>query len=218
MNIVLLGLPGAGKGTQARNLARKTSLAHITTGELFRENIRKGTTLGLKAKPYYETGQLVPDEITIGMLMELLGAPETAKGCLFDGFPRTLEQAQALDRALAERSRAIDIALYIKVPPEELVERLAGRWNCPNCGAVYHQRNSPPRVPGVCDNCGAALYQREDDRPEVARKRLEVNQKQLDGLLEYYREQGKLVEIDGQQDIEGVESELASALTSLREA
>lgn len=210
--VILLGLPGAGKGTQAAYLAGTTSLTHITTGEMFRDNIRRGTELGLAAKPYYDAGLLVPDELTIAMLLDRIAGPDCAQGCLFDGFPRTLEQAHALDAALAGRAAAIDKAIYIEVSEEELVNRLAGRWNCPNCGAAYHQRNSPPRKPGVCDRCGAQLYQREDDKPEVVRQRLEVNLRQLTELMEHYQRQGKLVEVDGQQDVESVGQDLLRAL------
>ncbi len=212
MYVILLGLPGAGKGTQAAHLSKTNGLPHITTGELFRENIRLSTELGLKAKPFYDAGQLVPDGLTIGMLAERIEQPDCQRGCLFDGFPRTLEQAQALDRALAQRGRAIDRAIYIKVPTEELVRRLAGRWNCRQCGAVYHQSSRPPKVAGVCDNCGAQLYQRPDDRPDVVRTRLEVNLAGLQTLLNYYCQQGKLVEVDGQRDVEAVGKEIEQIL------
>ncbi len=212
MNVVLLGLPGAGKGTQAQTLIKEMGLTHVTTGELFRENIRQETELGMKAKPYYETGQLVPDEITIGMIIDRLQQPDAAHGCLFDGFPRTLAQARALDRALAQRSTQIDHVLYIKAPVDELAARLSGRWNCAKCGAIYHEQSSPSRQAGVCDRCGATLYQREDDRPEVVAKRLEVNSSQIAQLAAYYNEQHKLTEIDGVKDIGSVSRELLAAL------
>ncbi|MBI1886147.1 MAG: adenylate kinase [Chloroflexi bacterium] len=212
MYVILLGLPGAGKGTQAANLAETTGLSHITTGELFRDHIyRRGTELGRKAKPYYEAGKLVPDELTIGMLRERIAGPDCALGCLFDGFPRTLEQAEALDEALAERGAAVDRVVYIKVAEEELVRRLAGRWNCRQCGAVYHEASSPPQRPGVCDRCGGELYQREDDKPEVVRQRLEVNLRELGKLLDYY--EGRVVEVDGQQDIDGVGREILAVIS-----
>jgi adenylate kinase len=217
MFLVLLGLPGAGKGTQAAFLAQQLGLAHITTGELFREHIRRGSELGERARPYVEAGQLVPDEITIAMLLQRLEEGDCQRGCVLDGFPRTLAQARALDAALAQRGQAIDLALYLRVSPEELVRRLSGRWNCPTCGAVYHERNAPPRVPGVCDRDGSRLYQREDDRPEVVRRRLEVNLAQLQELLDHYWAQGKLQEVDGEQSVEAVRGQLLSLLAALRE-
>jgi len=210
--VVLLGAPGAGKGTQAALITKETGLAHITTGELFRENIRKGTPLGQKAKPYYDAGQLVPDELTIGMLLARLGEDDCARGCLLDGFPRNLEQARALDQALSQRGTEIGKVLYIKVPNEELIARLSGRWTCRQCGAVYHERNQPPRSPGVCDQCGGELYQRDDDRPEVARQRLDVYFQNTAPLIDYYRERRRLVEVEGQQDIDSVGRDLLAAI------
>lgn len=214
MYVILLGLPGAGKGTQAARLKAQTGLAHVTTGELFRENIRLGTELGRKAQPFVESGRLVPDEITIGMLLDRIRQPDCARGCMLDGFPRNLEQARALDAALAADGKRIDKAVYIRVPTEELVSRLAGRWNCRGCGAVYHEVNQPPRAAGVCDNCGAQLYQREDDKPQVVRTRLQVNVEQLEPLLAYYRGQGKLLEIDGLRDVDAVTEDLGAALAA----
>ena len=214
MYLILLGLPGAGKGTQAARLTKTTGLVHITSGELFRENIRLATELGRKARPYVEEGLLVPDDLTIGMLLERISQPDCARGCMLDGFPRNLEQARALDEALARRGVAIDRVVYIEASTDELVRRLTGRWSCPQCGAVYHERSQPPREAGVCDRCGARLYQREDDRPEVVRTRLEVNLAQLEPLLEYYRQKGKLVEIDGERDAEAVGEELTAVLVS----
>lgn len=212
MYVILLGLPGAGKGTQAARLTGRTGLAHVTTGELFRKNIRQLTELGQKAKPFIEGGLLVPDEITIGMLLDRIFQPDCQRGCMLDGFPRNLEQAHALDQALEAEGKQIDKAIYIKVPTEELVTRLAGRWNCKDCGAVYHEVNLPPKVPGVCDNCGGGLYQREDDKPEVVRTRLEVNLEQMEPLLTHYRDQGKLTEVDGHRDPEAVTNDIARLL------
>ena len=208
MYVVLLGLPGAGKGTQAARLKEDTGLAHITTGELFRENIRNNTPLGQKAKSFVESGQLVPDEITIGMLLDRLKQPDCAAGCMFDGFPRNTEQAVALDKALAADGHQIDRAIYIQVDQDELVSRLAGRWSCPNCGAVYHEVNQPPATPGICDNCGSELTQRADDKPEVVRTRLEVNLRNLEPLLEFYRKKGKLTEIDGDREADAITEDL----------
>ncbi|HEV8573912.1 MAG TPA: adenylate kinase [Dehalococcoidia bacterium] len=201
MYVILLGLPGAGKGTQAALLKDETGLVHVTTGELFRENILLGTDLGKQAQPFVESGRLVPDEITIGMLLDRITQPDCAGGCMLDGFPRNTEQARALDEALAADGKRIDRAVYIRVATDELVRRLAGRWSCPNCGAVYHETNEPPRVDGVCDNCGSQLTQRVDDQPDVVRTRIEVNLKNLEPLLDYYRELGKLCEANGEAGI-----------------
>ena len=218
MFVILLGLPGAGKGTQAAYVSQKTGLAHITTGELFRDNVRRGTDLGVKAKPYVESGKLVPDELTIGMLLERISSPDCSRGFLLDGFPRNLEQARALDDALARRGATPGRVLYIKVSTDELIARLSGRWNCPQCAAVYHERNLPPRRGGVCDKCGGRLQQREDDRPDVVRTRLEVNLAQMEGLIDYYRQQGKLVEIDGEGEVEAVGRSMLAALGVSEEA
>lgn len=212
MYVVFLGLPGAGKGTQAALLKDETGLAHITTGELFRENIRAGTELGKKVKEIVESGALVPDEITISLLLERMKADDCAKGVMFDGFPRNTVQAKALDSALDEQGKAIDMAIYINVPMEVLVDRLAGRWSCPNCGAVYHEKNQPPKKPGVCDNCGAKLSQRKDDHPDVVRTRLEVNLKNLQSLLDYYGGQSKLKEIDGNRDTDEITKDIKRLL------
>lgn len=212
MFVVLLGAPGAGKGTQAVILAERLGVAHVATGDMFREALRQGTELGLKAKEYMDRGQLVPDEITIGMLLERISRPDCQKGCLLDGFPRTLEQAQALDSALAQRGEQVDKVIYIKVELEELVSRLAGRWTCPTCGAVYHERNQPPRQPGVCDRDGTPLYQRDDDKPETVQRRLDVYFQQTAPLIDYYARAGKLVEVDGAQPIEDVTNDMASIL------
>ena len=212
MYVILFGAPGAGKGTQAAILAEKTGLVHITTGELFREAIRQETELGKQAKPYYDRGQLVPDELTIAMLLERLSQGDCARGCLLDGFPRTLEQATALDEALAQEGKAIDKVGYIQVPQDELLSRLSGRWNCRQCGSVYHERFQPPRQAGRCDQCGGELYQREDDKPETARRRLEVYSQQTAPLIDYYRAKGKLVEVDGDKLVEEVAENLLAAV------
>lgn len=212
MFVVLLGAPGAGKGTQAVILAERLGVAHVATGDMFREALRQGTELGLRAKEYMDRGQLVPDEITIGMLLERISRPDCQKGCLLDGFPRTLEQAEALDSALAQRGEQVDKVIYIKVEPEELVSRLAGRWTCPTCGAVYHERNQPPRQPGVCDRDGTPLHQRDDDKPETVQRRLDVYFQQTAPLIDYYARAGKLVEVDGARPIEDVTNDMASIL------
>ena len=212
MYLILLGLPGAGKGTQAVLISQETGLAHITSGELFRENIRQQTELGRKAHPFVEQGLLVPDELTIGMLLDRIARPDAAQGFALDGFPRNVDQAKALDKALAREGKAIDKAIYIKVSTEELVRRLSGRWNCRQCGAVYHEQSMPPKQQGVCDRCGGQLYQREDDRPDVVRTRLEVNLKQVEPLLEHYRRDGKLVEVDGGLEVDQVKGRLLAAM------
>ena len=212
MYLILLGLPGAGKGTQAAMICQETGLVHITTGELFRENIRQQTELGRKAQPFVEQGLLVPDELTVGMLLDRIARPDAAQGFALDGFPRNLDQAQALDEALAREGKAIDKSIYIKVPTEELVRRLSGRWNCRQCGAVYHEQSMPPKQQGVCDRCGGHLYQREDDRPDVVRTRLDVNVKQTEPLLAYYRRDAKLVEVDGGLEVDQVKAQLLAAM------
>ena len=212
MYLILLGLPGAGKGTQAVLISQETGLAHITSGELFRENIRQQTELGRKAHPFVEQGLLVPDELTIGMLLDRIARPDAAQGFALDGFPRNVDQAKALDKALAREGKAIDKAIYIRVSTEELVRRLSGRWNCRQCGAVYHEQSMPPKQQGVCDRCGGQLYQREDDRPDVVRTRLEVNLKQVEPLLEHYRRDGKLVEVDGGLEVDQVKGRLLAAM------
>ena len=213
--MILFGPPGAGKGTQAAILAEKTGLVHITTGELFREAIRKETELGRQAKPYYDRGDLVPDALTIGMLLERLAEEDAVHGCLLDGFPRTLEQATALDEALVGQGQAIDKVLCIQVPEDELLGRLAGRWTCRGCGDVYHRQSRWPKVEGRCDRCGGELYQRDDDQPEAVRRRLEVYSRQTAPLIDYYRGQGKLVEVDGYRSVDEVSGELQAALKEL---
>jgi adenylate kinase len=212
MFLILLGPPGAGKGTQAALLAETSHLAHIATGDMFREAMRSGSELGQQAKAYYDRGELVPDELTIKMLLERLAQPDCAGGCLLDGFPRNLEQAKALDAALTQRSQAVDRVAYIRVGEEELVQRLGGRWTCRGCGAVYHERYSPPAVAGRCDQCGGELYQRSDDQPDTVRRRLTVYFRDTAPLVEYYRQGGKLVEVDGGQEIEAVSRALKEAL------
>ncbi|UCH86053.1 MAG: adenylate kinase [Dehalococcoidia bacterium] len=212
MYVILFGAPGVGKGTQAVLLAEKTGLSHITTGELFREAIRQETELGKQAKVYYDRGQLVPDHFTIAMLLERLSKGDCADGCILDGFPRTLEQAAALDEALVREGRVIDKVVYIQAPEGELLSRLSGRWSCRQCGSVYHERFQPPREAGRCDQCGGELYQREDDKPETARRRLEVYAQQTAPLIDYYRERGKLLEIDGDKSVEEVAENLLAAV------
>lgn len=211
MFIVLLGPPGAGKGTQAQRLAAATRLLHISTGDMFRENVKNGTELGKLANSFMAKGDLVPDDLTIRMLLERIGRPDAEAGAMFDGFPRNVVQAVALDEALAARGAKIDRALYIFVHDEELMSRLSGRWICRNCGTLYHERNDPPAKPGVCDKCGGELYQREDDRPEVVATRLQ-KQKPPAELIEHYRNAGVLREIDGERPLDAVTASLLEAI------
>ena len=202
--LVLLGAPGAGKGTQAVRLAEALGLAHVSSGDLFRENLRNETELGLLAKSYMDKGALVPDDVTIAMVMDRLAQPACAGGAILDGFPRTLAQAQALDEALAKEGQRISAAPYIRVAEETLLARLGGRWTCKQCKAVYHQLFNPTKVAGVCDVCGGVLYQRADDTPETHKKRIDVYMEQTQPLIDYYRAAGVLSEIDGEPDVESV--------------
>ena len=205
---ILLGAPGAGKGTLAATISQEVGLAHIASGDLFREALSKGTELGLEAKKYMGKGELVPDEITIKMILERIARPDCDKGLLLDGFPRTLKQAKALDEALDKKGESITKALYINVSDEEVVKRLGGRWICRGCQTPYHEINMPPKVKGVCDACGGELYQRDDDTEATVRSRLDVYNKQTKPLIDYYDKIGKLGEING----EGQAAEVADRL------
>jgi adenylate kinase len=196
--IIFLGAPGAGKGTQAANVARELNLAHIATGDLFRQALGKGTELGLKAKSYMERGELVPNQLTIDMVLERLSAPDGKKGVILDGFPRNLEQAEALDKALARQGKGVDKVIYIKVSEGELMKRLSGRWICRQCQTPYHITDFPPKVRGKCDKCGSELYQRPDDNEEAIKKRLEVYFAETIPLIDYYAGAGKLLEVEGE--------------------
>jgi adenylate kinase len=214
--VVLLGPPASGKGTQAGLLREALGLPHVASGDLFRENLKHETELGRKAKAYMDRGELVPDNVTIAMVMDRLSRPDTDAGAILDGFPRTIAQAEALDEALAARGQAIDVVPYIKVPEEVLVERVSGRRICRVGGETYHVLYNPPRQPGVCDIDGGELYQREDDKPETVRKRLQVYWEQTSPLIDYYSQQGVLVEIDGTQSIEQVQADLREAVGDSR--
>lgn len=213
LHIVFLGAPGSGKGTQAGIISQRLGVAHIASGDLFREAVNRGDELGQQAKSYMERGLLVPDEITIRMILESIAASDCAKGFILDGYPRTLEQAEALDEALRHRGEEVEKAVYIKVSMEELVRRLGGRFTCRNCQTPYHEITSPPKVPGSCDQCGGELYQRPDDSPQTVRKRLEVYFAETAPVIDYYRETEKLVEIDGERGVEEVAQDLIAALT-----
>lgn len=211
MYIVLLGPPGAGKGTQAQRIAEATQLLHISTGDMFRENVKNETPLGKLANEYMSKGGLVPDDVTIKMLLERISRDDAKSGAMFDGFPRNVVQAEALDEALEGQGAKVDHALLISVRDEELIGRLGGRWICRNCGKLYHERNDPPKKAGVCDNCGGELYQRDDDKPDVVRSRLE-KQKPPAALIEHYRTAGVLKEIDGEQALDTVTKALLEAI------
>ena len=212
MYIILLGAPGAGKGTQAVYVAQKLNLVHIATGDLFRQAIEQGTELGMQAKSYMEKGILGPDEITIGMVLERMSVPDCESGVVFDGFPRNLEQARALDKALAKQNKVIDRVIYIKVSEEKLLKRLSGRWICRDCQTTYHAVDSPPKVWGRCDKCGGGLYQRPDDAVETVKKRLLVYFTQTAPLIDYYTQADKLTEIDGEGDIDEVGGRIIAVL------
>ena len=211
--IVLLGAPGSGKGTQAGTLKQSLGLAHVATGDLFREAAEKGTELGKLAKSYMEQGQLVPDHVTIAMVLERLKEPDCSGGALLDGFPRTLEQARALEEALQnERGKDIKKVLYIEVSEPELLARLSGRWICRRCQQPYHTVNFPPKLAGICDRCGGELYQRNDDTLETARKRLQVYFSQTTPLINHYGQKSVLARVDGEQDVDQVGNDLLAAV------
>jgi len=210
--IILLGAPGAGKGTQAVMLAEKMKLVQVASGDLFRKALQQETDLGKKAKVYMEKGQLVPDEITIQMVLERLNAPDCKNGAILDGFPRNIKQAKALDKAMTKLSRAIDKVTYIKVSEGELLKRLGGRWICRKCQAPYHEVDSPPKVAGKCDRCGGELYQRADDNAETVKKRLKVYFEETSPLIDYYKKAGKLVEINGEGSAEEINRRIITAL------
>jgi len=212
MNIIFLGPPGAGKGTQAKILVEKYGIPQISTGDMLREHVKKGTELGKKAKEYMDKGQLVPDEIILSMVKERLSQPDAQKGFILDGFPRTVAQAEALDKMLEEMGRKIEYVLALIVPDDELVERLTGRRTCKNCGMMYHIKFKPPKVDGKCDVCGGELYQRPDDNEETVRNRLKVYHESTAPLIEYYKKKGVLFEIDGTKSIEEITQEIINIL------
>lgn len=210
-----MGLPGAGKGTQAEKIVEKYNIPHISTGDMFRLAIKEGTALGQEAKSFMDKGELVPDEVTIGIVRERLSKPDCQEGFLLDGFPRTIAQADALENLLADMNESVDYVLHIDVPKDKLVERLTGRRVCPTCGATYHVIFNPPKEEGKCDHDGAELIQREDDQPETVKKRLEVNVEQSQPLLDFYQEKGYLVTFDGDRDINLVFEDIDKKLGGL---
>jgi adenylate kinase len=215
VNLVLMGLPGAGKGTQADKIVGKYNIPHISTGDMFRAAIKEGTELGLQAKSFMDKGELVPDEVTIGIVRERLSKADCGNGFLLDGFPRTVAQAEALDTMLADLGKKIDYVINIDVDQSILMERLTGRRICKNCGATYHLVFNPPAKEGVCDRCGGELYQRADDNAETVQNRLDVNIQQTKPLLNFYEDKGYLRNINGQQDINVVFADIEELLGGL---
>ena len=213
--IVLLGPPGAGKGTQAQIISEKLDLPHISSGDIFRENLKKETELGTRAASFINRGELVPDDLTIAMIRERLSRPDCTNGALLDGFPRTPGQAKALDSMLVDFHGKVDAVPYINVPEDVLVERLTGRWTCRAAGHVFHEKFNPPEQPGVCDFDGSELYQREDDRAETVIRRIRVYLEQTAPLIEYYHQAGVLIEVDGTKPIEQVSANLLAALSAV---
>ena len=208
----MLGAPGAGKGTQAKKIAQKYGIPHVSTGDIFRANIKNGTELGMKAKTYMDAGNLVPDEITIGMLLDRIHQDDCKKGYVLDGFPRTIPQAESLTAALKERGESIDYAIDVDVPDENIISRMSGRRACLSCGATYHIVYNAPKKEGVCDQCGEPLVLRDDDKPETVRNRLDVYHRQTQPLIDYYKKEGILAQVDGTQDMEQVFQDIVKIL------
>lgn len=216
MNIILMGLPGAGKGTQASEIVKKFPIPHISTGDMFRKAIKDETDLGKEAKSYMDRVELVPDEVTVGIVKDRISEDDAKKGFLLDGFPRTIEQAEALSNIMQELDRKIDAVINIEVPEEELMNRLTGRRICEKCGTTYHLVFNPPKVDGICDLDGGKLYQREDDNPETVANRLNVNVKQSKPILEFYDNKNVLKNIDGSRDINVVTQDVIDILENLK--
>ena len=213
MNLYLLGLPGAGKGTQASRIQEALDIPHISTGDMFRAAMKNETPLGKKAKSFMDAGDLVPDEVTNGIVAERLDQDDTTDGFLLDGFPRTIPQAEVLEQILSDQDRQLDAAIYIKVDKSILMERLTGRFICSNCGETYHKLYKPPQEDGVCDVCGGTeFHQRDDDKPETVKKRIEVNEEQTNALVDFYQEKGILRIIDGQQAPDDVFADIQQIL------
>ena len=204
MKIVMLGAPGAGKGTQAKMIAAKYQIPHISTGDIFRANIKNGTELGKKAKSYMDQGLLVPDELVVDLVVDRVKADDCNNGYVLDGFPRTIPQAEALDKALAANGEKVDYAINVEVPDENIINRMSGRRACVACGAIYHIVHIPTKVEGICDKCGAELVLRDDDKPETVKKRLDVYHEQTQPLIDYYTNKGVLNEVDGTKDMDEV--------------
>ncbi len=212
MKIIMLGAPGAGKGTQAKKIAEKYQIPHVSTGDIFRSNIKEGTQLGRKAKEYMDQGALVPDELTIGMLMDRIQQEDCKNGYVLDGFPRTIPQAESLQKSITEMGQKIDFAINVDVPDENIINRMSGRRACISCGATYHIVYNPSKVAGICDVCGSELVLRDDDKPETVKKRLAVYHDQTRPLIDYYKEAGVLVNVDGTQELNKVFSDITVIL------
>lgn len=213
MDLILLGLPGSGKGTQAEYISETFDVTHISTGDIFRAALKNETPLGLEAKKYMDAGELVPDELTNNIVKERLKEDDVKNGFLLDGYPRTIVQSETLKANLESIGRKLDAVIYLNVPEETLLARLTGRYICSNCGATYHKLFNPTKVAGVCDNCGGTdFYQREDDKPETVKNRIEVNSKQTQDLVKFYQEEGILKEVNGNQKPEEVFAEIKSLL------
>ena len=212
MKLIMLGAPGAGKGTQAKKISAKYKIPHISTGDIFRTNIKSGTELGMKAKAFMDQGQLVPDEITIGMLLDRIKETDCENGYVLDGFPRTIPQAESLTKALTDLGDKIDWAINVDVPDEDIISRMSGRRACLGCGQTYHVVYNAPKQEGICDVCGQELILREDDKPETVGRRLEVYHEQTQPLIDYYRAAGVLAVVDGTQDLEKVFQDIVKIL------
>ena len=212
MKLIMLGAPGAGKGTQAKKIAEKYQIPHISTGDIFRANIKAGTELGMKAKSFMDQGQLVPDEVTIGMLLDRISQDDSKNGYVLDGFPRTIPQAESLTAALKERGEKIDYAVNVDVPDDNIINRMSGRRACVGCGATYHVVYNAPKSEDICDTCGEKLILRDDDKPETVKNRLLVYHDQTQPLIGYYKKEGVLVEVDGTQNLEKVFQDIVAVL------
>ena len=204
MKLIMLGAPGAGKGTQAARVAAELQIPHISTGDIFRANIKNGTELGKKAKAFMDAGKLVPDELTCDLVADRIAKDDCANGFILDGFPRTIPQAEALDKVLVSRGEKVDYAVNIDVPDEAIISRMSGRRACVTCGATYHIQFNPPKKEGICDNCGGELILREDDKPETVKTRLNVYHEQTQPLIAFYQAKGVLVTVDGTQALDDV--------------
>ena len=216
MKIVLLGAPGAGKGTQGAVLSKSYNIPHISTGDILREAVKNGTPMGKKARTFMDKGELVPDEVVVGIIVDRLSKDDTKKGYILDGFPRTLKQAEELDVALEKISSGIDMVLYFEIPENIAIERLTGRRVCKKCGANYHIKNIPPKAPGVCDKCGGQLYQRPDDKLETVKNRLKVYEDQTRPLIEYYTKNGSLKKVSGALDVKDLFKELCQIFSDVK--
>lgn len=212
MKIIMLGAPGAGKGTQAKMIAKKYDIPHISTGDIFRANIKEGTDLGKEAKGYMDKGQLVPDELTVRILLDRVAKEDCKNGYVLDGFPRTIPQAEVLDKEVSKMGDKIDFAIDVDVPDENIIRRMGGRRACLKCGATYHVEHIPPKKEGICDACGAELVLRDDDKPETVKKRLDVYHEQTQPLIEYYGAKGILKTVDGTRDMNDVFSDITGLL------